>query len=103
MDNGCNATHRPRSASQLLRAKALFPFLLAALLIVHTAIARTPGFLGRQGTLIVNDSGAVALRGVNLGNWLYNESYMTGAPFEHYAWPAALNDVLGTDANVTSF
>lgn len=28
---------------------------------------------------------------------------MTGAPFEHYAWPAALNDVLGTDANVTSF
>ena len=75
-------------------------FLLA---LIQPATARTAGFLGRQGTQIVNDTGPVLLHGVNLGDWLYNEAYMTGAPFENDTWPAGLKDVLGTDANVAAF
>ena len=79
--------------------------LVCALLLSSTQLAqaRVAGFVGRQGTQIVNDNGVLLLKGVNLGNWLFNESYMTGAPFDHYAWSAALKDVLGTDANVAAF
>ena len=80
-----------------------FTLLLVALCVGAVPAATAQGFLRRQGTQIVNDGGPVMLRGINLGNWLFNESYMTGAPFDHYAWPAALKDVLGTDANVASF
>lgn len=65
--------------------------------------ATSQGFLRRQGTNIVNEAGHVFLRGVGLGNWLVNEAYLTGAPFDHEEWPAGLLDVLGTNSSVAEF
>src|SRR5438874_1324454 len=76
--------------------------LIVCLLLSHTAGAA--GFLHASGTTIVEGNNqSILLRGVNLGNWLYNEAYMTGAPFDNDTWPTGLKDVLGTDTNVATF
>lgn len=82
---------------------ALARWLACALLLTAAAEARTPGFVGRQGTQIVNDGGPLALKGVNLGNWLFHESYVTGAPFDNDTWYDGLIDVMGTQQNVADF
>ena len=79
--------------------------ILAALALALTGgPSRAAGYLHASGTRIVEGNNQVILlRGVNLGNWLFNEAYMTGAPFEQDTWPGGLKDVLGTDSNVAAF
>jgi endoglucanase len=73
-------------------------------LLLGISSLNAAGYLHASGTSILDGNNTVfLLRGVNLGNWLYNESYMTGAPFENDDWPAGLKDVLGTDTNVAVF
>lgn len=72
-----------------------------------TPAAGATGFLHRQHTQIVDGTGQpVHLRGVNLGNWLYPEPWMTGnTPFAMFAgedgkpdeWTAAITDLVGPE------
>jgi endoglucanase len=79
-------------------------FIVAGFLIFGGSRAGAAGYLHASGTTIVDGNNQpILLRGVNLGNWLFNESYMTGAPFENNEWPTGLKDVLGTDTNVAVF
>src|SRR5437868_9338990 len=65
---------------------------------------KAAGYVRASGTTIVDGNNqALLLRAVNLGNWLFNEAYMTGAPFENDTWPGGLKDVLVTDTNVAVF
>ncbi len=82
------------------------PGLFLALLLLGLMVPsmKAAGYLHASGTRIVDGNNQVILlRGVNLGNWLFNEAYMTGAPFEQDTWPGGLKDVLGTDTNVAAF
>jgi len=51
------------------------------LLLLNLAVSgqTIQGFLRRSNTQIINNQGAVALKGVNLGNWLHIEPYMIQA------------------------
>jgi glucan 1,3-beta-glucosidase len=64
-----------------LTIQALAGFILCAISVlpVSAAAAVTVSdvtFLHQQGTSIVDQNGAVCLKGVNLGNWLLNEMWM---------------------------
>ena len=57
--------------------------LIVCLLLALSHSAHAAGYLHASGTTIAEGNNqSILLRGVNLGNWLYNEAYMTGAPFE---------------------
>ena len=54
--------------------------ILMSFIVSSTFSQVSNGFLRRQNTQLANDNGMIALRGVNLGNWLHIEPYMINAP-----------------------
>ena len=54
-------------------------FLFSIIVLLENSV-KAQGFLRRQGTKIINDSGAVLLRGVNTGGWLLLEPYILQMP-----------------------
>lgn len=73
-------------------------------LVINSIFAQ--GFLRRQSTSIINDDGAVLLKGLNLGNWLVEEGFMMGTQEDNYQspsqWRTAVKDLVVTDENTDS-
>lgn len=91
------------------------PALLAGLLLLLLPLAglAQTGFLHRDHTRIVDGAGRpVQLRGVNLGNWLYNEPWMIGnTSFGMFQdedgkgdeMATAIQDAVGSEARTAAF
>src|SRR5689334_16667218 len=81
-----------------------FCWLISIAVALTAQPGKAAGYVHASGTTIVDTNNqTLLLRGVNLGNWLFNEAYMTGAIFENDTWPGGLKDVLVTDTNVAVF
>ena len=81
------------------------PFFILSLVLFGQVLS-AQGFLKRKGTQIVNDSGVVLLRGVNMGGWLLLEPYilqMPGSVGNHTGIHNAVQNLLQNQTKTDSF